>query len=417
VRLHRTRSFVTALCAAALALPAHSALAADPGPYVSLGDSYTAAPLVLNLTGTPLGCLRSDHNYPSLVASALGIASFRDVSCSAATTDDMTSAQTTPVQLLGSNPPQFDALRADTQLVTLGIGGNDVGVVGAAVACASLGLIAPTATACRSHFARPDGDANDVLIALTAPKIAAVLQGIHVRSPQARVLVVGYPDVLPRSGNGCWPVVPLSPDDVRYMDGLIIRTNTMLAEQAALNGAEFVDTYGDSVGHDVCTLPGTRWYEGLVPTAVAFPLHPNALGMQSSARSVLRVLSQPRPVPVPVLTALARAGRSVARGRALSIRYHLDRAATLKLTLQRAINGQRSGASCQLASRANRVAAPCRRYVTATSRTATARAGDGTFAITAADYRRRAGLYLLTATPASGDRTGDAKVVRFRVKR
>ena len=91
VRLHRTRSFIVALCAAGLALPAHSALAADPGPYVSLGDSYTAAPLVLNLTGTPLGCLRSDHNYPSLVAAALGVASFRDVSCSAATTDHMTT--------------------------------------------------------------------------------------------------------------------------------------------------------------------------------------------------------------------------------------------------------------------------------------------------------------------------------------
>jgi hypothetical protein len=412
VRLHRTRSFITALCAAGLALPAGSALAADPGPYVSLGDSYTAAPLVLNVTGAPLGCLRSDHNYPSLVAAALGVTSFRDVSCSAATTDHMTTAQSVP---LGSNPPQFDGLSVDTKLVTLGIGGNDVGLVGAAGACAALGLLSPNGTACRSKFATPTGDANTALIALTAPKIAAVLQGIHARSPQARIAVVGYPDALPRSGNGCYPLVPLSPDDVRYLDALIVHTNAMLAEQAVLNGAEFVDTYGDSVGHDVCTLPGTKWYEGLVPTAVAFPLHPNALGMQSSARSVLRVLSQPRPAPV--LSALARAGRAIAIGRVMRVAYHLDRAATLTLTVQRAISGRRKGAACQIASAANRSGAACRRYVTAAQRSATVGGGDGALSITAADYRRRPGLYLATVTPADGDSHGAAASVRFRVIR
>ncbi len=402
----------SALCAAGLLLPAHSALAADPGPYVALGDSYTAAPLVLDVTGAPLGCLRSDHNYPSLVAAALGITSFRDVSCSAATTDHMTSAQ--PVAL-GFNAPQFDGLSADTKLVTLGIGANDVGIVGAAGACAALGLLSPTGTACRDRFATPSGDASTALVALTAPKIAALLQGIHERSPQARIAVVGYPDVLPRSGNGCYPLVPLSPDDVRYLDGLVVHTNAMLAEQAVLNGAEFVDAYRDSIGHDVCTLPGTRWYEGLVPTALAYPLHPNALGMQSSERSVLRVLSQPRPVPV--LSALARAGRSIARGHAMRVSYHLDRAATLKLTVKRATVGRRMGAACQLPGRANRAGAACRRYVTAAARRANAGAGDGALSITAADYRRRAGLYLATVTPADGDRNGAPSIVRFRVRR
>ena len=82
----------------------------------------------------------------------------------------------------------------------------------------------------------------------------------------------------------------------------------MIAEQAAANGAEFVDTYAESVGHDVCTLPPTRWFEGLVPTVPAYPIHPNALGEASMARSVLRVLGQPQPARA------RRAGAHGARG-------------------------------------------------------------------------------------------------------
>ena len=174
--------------------------------------------------------------------------------------------------------------------------------------CAQLGVTAPTGTACRSHFTSGGSDRLVARIAATAPKIAAVLQGIHARSPLARILLVGYPDVLPRTGNGCWPLVPLSPDDVRYFDGLIVQTNLMLAEQAAANGAEFADTYLDSAGHDVCTLPPTRWFEGLVPTFPAFPLHPNGLGMASMARSVLRV-GERRPGERAVRQALAPEGR------------------------------------------------------------------------------------------------------------
>lgn len=205
----------------------------------------------------------------SLVAAALRVGSFTDVSCSAATTVHTRSAQ--PVTL-GRNAPQFNALRDSTRLVTVGIGGNDVGLVGAALTCTRLGLLAPTGTACRSHFNAGGTDRIVARIAETAPKIAAVIDGIRERSPLARILVVGYPAVLPRSGNGCYPVVPFSPDDVRYFDGLIVATSAMLAEVSATNGAEFVDTDVDSVGHDVCTLPGTKWFEGLVPTATRVSL-------------------------------------------------------------------------------------------------------------------------------------------------
>src|SRR5712671_2830357 len=64
------------------------------GPnYVSEGDSFTAGPLIPHLTGSPAGCARSTHNYPSLVAARAGAASFTDVSCQGADSTDMTQPQ------------------------------------------------------------------------------------------------------------------------------------------------------------------------------------------------------------------------------------------------------------------------------------------------------------------------------------
>ncbi len=261
--------------------------------YVALGDSYTSGPLIPNQYGDPIDCGRSDHNYPSLTAPALAVGTFTDVSCGSAETKHMTEPQP-DLPLGGTNPPQFNALRTDTTLVTVGIGGNDAGLVAVGTKCAQLGATNPTGTACRDYYAPGGQDKVAARIAATKPKIAAVLNGIHQRSPKARVAIVGYPDVLPKTGN-CYPMVPLSPDDVRYIDELIIRINTMIAGQAANNGAEYVDTYRDSMGHDVCTLPPTRWYEGLTPTEPAYPLHPNGKGEASMARSVISVLSRPRP--------------------------------------------------------------------------------------------------------------------------
>jgi len=387
----RRRAFAAIVCALAAALALPALAAADPGPYVALGDSYTAGPLVFNQVGTPGGCGRSDHAYPSVVKAATGATAFRDNSCSGATTEDMTAAQRI---LLGTHAPQFDALSAGDRLVTIGIGGNDVGLVGVAVTCVQLGLLAPTGTACRTHYAKPGG--GDTLvdrIAATAPKIAATLQGIHARAPQARVLIVGYPDVTPRNGTSCYPLVPLSADDLAYLDEMLRRTNTMLAEQAAANDAEYVDTYDDSIGHDVCTPPGRRWYEGLIPTMPAFPLHPNVLGEASMARSVLRVLGQPQPGPG--LSALTRSARTIVAGRPLAISYTLSRGASVTFGLQRSLG---DGSYTPIRSVA----------------TVSAAAGANAVTLAAGQLGRRAGLYRVTAQPADG---GAEQTVQFRIRR
>ncbi len=262
---------------------------AGAGPYVSLGDSYTSAPLVPVPTGNPIGCGRSTRNYPSDVARKTAPSSFTDVSCGSATTVNMTQSQSVPFG--GTNPPQFTALSAADTLVTVGIGGNDAGLIGVAETCAETDVTHPFGSACKSRYAGSGSDPNVAAVDATGAKVASVLQGIHQRAPHARVLIVGYPDGLPVNGSGCWPLVPLSSGDITYVNSLEQRLNSVIATAAAANGATFVDTWNSSIGHDACKSSGTAWVNGIIPNSVAYPLHPNQQGEQNMANQVLAHLS------------------------------------------------------------------------------------------------------------------------------
>lgn len=284
-------------CTAALAAPL-AAHAAGTVAYVALGDSYTSGPL----TGIPtsLLCFRSSNNYPQLVATAIQPASFTDVSCAGALTDNMTEPQTDSSGT-GTNPPQFDALTPNTSLVTIGIGANDVGLIDIIDECFQLDLLSATGAACSDYYTAGGIDQISEFISQTAPKLAAVYQGIHARSPSARVLAVGYPAILPVNGTGCWPLTPLSPDDVSFLAGAVVAINEMIATVAAANDVQYVDTYTPTIGYDVCQAPGHAGFTALLPTSgLSFPLHPNALGEQLMAGAVINAIENPPTVPAPV---------------------------------------------------------------------------------------------------------------------
>lgn len=273
LRLSRALLLATALLAVAFALAAGAARAAN---YAALGDSYTAGPLIPNPV-LPLGCLKSDHNYPHLAAPTLGLA-LRDASCSGATTEDMTSPQ--EVDPDGPNPPQLDSLDATTTVVSLTIGGNDIGFSEVAQGCITVN---PFSTPCKDKYTAGGHDQLAERIAATAPKVAAVLQGIHSRAPVAAVYVLNYPAIFPETGYGCWPQMPIGFGDVPYLRATEQRLNSMLATQAAAGGATLVDWYGASIGHDACKGSSTRWVEPLVPGELAAPIHPNRAGMRGAA--------------------------------------------------------------------------------------------------------------------------------------
>jgi lysophospholipase L1-like esterase len=256
--------------------------------FVALGDSYTAGPLIplqQRSAKIPGGCLQSDHNYPHVVAPRLQLPQFEDASCSGAQTKDMTSPQ--GVDPDGPNAPQFDRLTAQTKVVTIGIGGNDIGFTEIAKTCGQLAAGDPLGQPCHDHYVVGGDDQIADRIAAMAPKLAAVLDGIHTRSPQAKVFVVGYPSILPDTGDGCYPVMPIAKGDVPWVRGIEKNLNATIQAVAVGHGNVFVDTYTPSLGHDACQAPLVKWVEPVVPTEPAAPVHPNARGEAGIAAAVL----------------------------------------------------------------------------------------------------------------------------------
>ena len=277
----RRRLRATALALAIAALLALAAAAgAQAANYVSLGDSYTAGPFIPNPV-LPLGCLKSDHNYPHLAAPGLGL-TLRDPSCSGATTDDMANPQS--IEIDGPNPPQFNSLNSETTVVSLTIGGNDIGFSEVAQSCITLN---PFSHPCKDKYDPGGHDLLQERINATAPKVAAVLEGIHARSPAAKIYVLNYPAIFPETGFGCWPQLPLGFEDVPYLRSVEKNLDTMLANQAAAHGATLVNWYNASIGHDACKSSSVRWVEPLLPENPAAPLHPNLHGMEGAAAVLL----------------------------------------------------------------------------------------------------------------------------------
>ncbi|MPZ80578.1 MAG: SGNH/GDSL hydrolase family protein [Actinophytocola sp.] len=263
------------LVAITAVLPAGVANAAAER-YVALGDSAASGPLIPLPDLSAPGCFRSTANYPKLVARQLGVP-ITDVTCSGADTGDMTNPQETD---LGTVGPQFDALGADTTLVTLQIGGNDAGLVGLAESCLNL-LPSPFGTSCAAENTAGGGDVYGERVASVGPKVAAVLDGITQRAPNARVFVVGYTTYLPP--NGCYPRVPVWARDANYIQAKIDQLNQVLADAAATHGATYVDIRTPGIGKDVCKSSSIRWTEPFIPANIAAPLHPNATGMRGMA--------------------------------------------------------------------------------------------------------------------------------------
>lgn len=256
--------------------------------YVALGDSYTAAPEVPT-TSPAGGCYRSDHNYPSLVAAALHPRMVADVSCSGAQTKDMTQSQMSGVA------PQFDALSKDTDLVTVSIGGNDFSVFGTLVGyCPTLRASDPTGDPCRQAFTNADGS-NALFqdIAQTRQRDIAVVREIRQRAPHARIVVVGYPQIVPSHGT-CPSLLPLADGDYSFGVQINRRLTDAMRDAARINHATYVDVWRASQGHSICS--AHPWINGQYddPTA-AQPFHPFAVEQAAVAKLVVRAVAPRRP--------------------------------------------------------------------------------------------------------------------------
>jgi len=267
-------------CLLCAALPA----AAGAVSYVAMGDSYTSGPGILPYAaGAPSECGQSSLNYPHLVAAALEL-TLTDVSCGGASTANFKIAQ-----FPGSQEPQFDALSASTEVVSLGMGGNDHDVFGTLVqGCSETDTTTPGKAPCKAKYEA------FVTKSFEEDRVPAeeALREIKLIAPKAKVFVVGYPDITPSHGT-CPTALPWTEGDLRWFRNTVQKHgNAMIKAGAKANGAIFVDTFKASEGHDLCKPVGTRWIEPLINSLTGVPVHPNAAGEQQDATDLERAMSK-----------------------------------------------------------------------------------------------------------------------------
>lgn len=286
-RPDRVRPSVLVLLCVLLALSAcASSPSAKPAPastpsarlaYAALGDSYSAGPLI-PVTDVADGCLRSSQNYPSLVAKKLR-AKLTDRTCSGADTDDVDRAQYPAV------PPQRTALDDKTRLVTVGLGGNDQMVFRSLVdRCPSLGAADPDGSPCRDAFTEGGKDVLAQQLATTAERLTAVLDEVHERAPNAKVLAVGYPQIV--DADHVCAELPLARGDFAYAERVNKALTDAVQKAAAATDSTYVDVWTASKDHDICA--EDPWINGNVDDkARAAKFHPFAVEQQAVAELVL----------------------------------------------------------------------------------------------------------------------------------
>ncbi len=229
-------------------------------PYAALGDSFAAG---VGGGGQRDVCWRSDDGYPVLVGRTLGL----DVAyeaCLAAIVPDVERFQ---LQSLGES----------TRLVTVTIGGNDIGFVPVLIACAE------------PAWMRDSDPVIDTALHRLRTELPARLDrllGVIVRrAPAARVVVTGYPRLF--NGIDCNLATFFTGHEMSRMNVAADELAATISAAAARAGALFVDVLDDFAGHAVCDDP--EWLNGVnLPIEGSF--HPNTLGHGAYALAVLRVL-------------------------------------------------------------------------------------------------------------------------------
>lgn len=228
----------------------------------------------------PLRAARSAANYPHLVAQRLGL-ELVDVTYSGATTAHVLTDRQ------NGEPPQIDALDGTETLVTVTIGGNDVGYVPLLTA-AGLPAAARSVPVLGERISELlDPTARDRALVEVGPALEKVGRMVGERAPRARVLFVDYLTLLPPAGEDA---SPLSGADAALGRRVAATLERLTGEAAAATGCELVRASDASRDHhpwsaDPWTTKPSRF--GLPVPGRPFPVHPNAAGMRTVADLVV----------------------------------------------------------------------------------------------------------------------------------
>jgi lysophospholipase L1-like esterase len=233
----------------ALSVAAPAAAQTSSVHYVALGDSYASGVGAGDESGS---CDQSPNAFSSLWTDANDPASYSFEACDGATTSGMISSQ-------------LSALSASTTLVSITIGGNDVGFVPTMVTC----VVLPTSFCVKAVHA------SEAEISADLPgELDKVLSAISAHAPDARVVVLDYPHLydLPKSAS----CAGLSTTDRTDLNQAADQLDAQIQAAASRHGDVFADVRGRFAGHEICDSP--RWLNAVDWTDLGVSYHPTAAG-------------------------------------------------------------------------------------------------------------------------------------------
>jgi lysophospholipase L1-like esterase len=257
--------------------------------YVAMGSSFAAGPAITEAAdNSPWFCFRSRDNYAHQLARLRGL-SLVDVSCGGATTSDILEGG------LALQGPQIDAVSAETELVTVTIGGNDIGYLANLMA---MGCDDRTPWLLRRLGACTTRSADQMELALPRlfDQLVAIIGEVRRRAPDARIVLVNYPVVLPERGTCAQ--LGLSAEQVAQMRGIAEQLADFTRAAAEGRGAGLLDAQRLSRGHDVCA--EEPWIKAMHPPggALGAPLHPTIESMTAIAQALDQLLGASRSTDV-----------------------------------------------------------------------------------------------------------------------
>jgi lysophospholipase L1-like esterase len=241
------------LLALAAAIPASAQSSVN---YVALGDSYSSGVGAGNYIGSSGSCDRSTNAYSALWAAANGPASYTSVACSGATTSSVISGQ-------------LSALSTATTLVSITVGGNDVGFTSVMETC-----VLESTSSCVSAVTTAEGEMTSQL----PGELNSVLGDIKADAPNARVVVLDYPALYDLSkSSGC---IGLSTTDRTDLNQAAGELDGQIQAAAGRYGDVFADVSSAFAGHEICD--SSSWLHSVNFLDLGESYHPTASG-QSGA--------------------------------------------------------------------------------------------------------------------------------------
>lgn len=265
------------------AVSAQAAARLRPGhEYVALGSSFAAGPGIGELAADGLqGCEQSQDNYARQLARRRGL-TLIDRSCGGATTEHVLR------QGFRGHPPQVESLTSKTKLVSMTIGGNDVGYMANLFgwSCSNR----PASQPARPCPAAPGVD--DAKFAVLAANLHALVATIRQKAPKARIVFVDYVTILPPPSEGC-AITPLKPDQIATGRALADRLAAVTAAVADETGSALIKASALSSSHHACA--ARPWANGL-PSDYRYgapgpaPYHPRPEAMNAIADALEKAL-------------------------------------------------------------------------------------------------------------------------------